>query len=156
MIEVLERIKSEKKQDVSLVKLEKGINFMKKTYCFYYKETDGMRRWDAKIKGAPLEMYIYKWRVPKPYPSRISVEIFNRAEFSQSIYSLNRKETNTNPKLCYKPITAEVVFLEDHTRTAKYDPVLGKGKREIGNPYIPHALLSDPPPTRLVLVVNWE
>jgi len=43
-----------------------------------------------------------------------------------------------------------------HTRTAKYDPVLSKGKREIGNPYIPYTLLSDPPPSRLVIVINWE
>ena len=115
-----------------------------------------MHRWDVKIEGVTLEIYIYKWRVPDPYPSRISVEIFNRDEFSQSIYSLDRKEVNANPQLCYKPITTEVAFLENRTRTAKYDPVLGKGKREIGNPYIPYTLLSDPPPTRLVIVINWE
>ncbi len=129
---------------------------MKKIFCTYYKDTSGMHRWDVKIEGVTLEIYIYKWRVPDPYPSRISVEIFNRAEFSQSIYPLDRKEVNANPQLCYKPITAEVDFLENHTRTAKYDPVLGKGKREIGNPYIPYTLLSDPLPTRLVIVINWE
>ena len=84
------------------------------------------------------------------------MEIFNRDEFSQSIYPLDRKEVNANPQLCYKPITTEVIFLEDHTRTAKYDPVLSEEKREIGNPYIPYTLLSDPPPSRLVIVINWE
>lgn len=128
---------------------------MKKIFCTYYKDTSGMHRWDAMVERAPLEIYIYKWRVPEPYPSRISVEIFNRAEYSQSIYPLDRKEVNANPQLCYNPITAEVAFLENHTRTAKYDPVLGKGKREIGNPYIPYTLLSDPPPTRLVIVIKW-
>ena len=129
---------------------------MKKIFCTYYKDTSGMHRWDAIVERAPLEIYIYKWRVPDPYPSRISVEIFNRTEYSQSIYFLDRKEANADPQLCYKPIIAEVVFLEDHTRTAKYDPVLSKGKREIGNPYIPYTLLSDPPPSRLVIVINWE
>jgi len=129
---------------------------MKKIFCTYYKDTSGMHRWDAMVDRAPLEIYIYKWRVPEPYPSSISVEIFNRAEYSQSIYPLDRKEVNANPQLCYNPITSEVAFLENHTRTAKYDPVLGKGKREIGNPYIPYALLSDPPPVRLVIVIKWE
>ena len=129
---------------------------MVKIFCDYYKDTSGMHRWDVKIKGAPLEIYIYKWRVPKPYPSRISVEIFERAEYPRPIYSLDRKEVYANPQLYLNPITAEVAFLENHTLTAKYNPVLGKGKREIGNPYIPYTVLSDPPPTRLVLVVNWE
>ncbi len=129
---------------------------MEKIFCEYYKDTSGMHRWDAMVERAPLEIYIYKWRVPDPYPSRISVEIFNRAEYSQSIYPLDRKDVNANPQLCYNPITAEVTFLEDHTRTAKYNPVLGKGKREIGNPYIPYTLLSDPPPKRLVIVIKWE
>ena len=83
---------------------------MKKIFCTYYKDTDGMHRWDTMVERVPLEIYIYKWRVPDSYPSRISVEIFNRAEFSQSIYSLDKKEANANPQLCRKPITAEVVI----------------------------------------------
>jgi hypothetical protein len=115
-----------------------------------------MHRWDAMVEKAPLEIYIYKWRVPKPYPSRISVDIFEWAEYSQSIYTLDQKEVIANPQLRNNPITAEVIYLKNHTLTAKYDPILVKGKREIGNPYIPYTLLSDPPPTRLVIVINWE
>jgi len=129
---------------------------MEMILCTYYKETSGMYRWDAMVKKAPLEIYILKWRVPDPYPSRISVEIFERAEYPQSIYPLNQKEVIANPQLCHNPITAEVTFLENHTLTAKYDPVLSKGVREIGNPFIPYALLPDPPPTQLVIVINWE
>ena len=129
---------------------------MEKIICTYYKDTDGMYRWDYMAEHTKLEIYIHKWRVPDPYPSRISVEIFNRDGYSQSIYRLDRREANANPQLCYNPITAEVAFLENRTLTAKYDPVLGKGKREIGNPYIPYTLLSDPPPIRLVIVINWE
>ena len=128
---------------------------MKKIYCSYYKDTNGMHRWDYMAEHTKLEIYIHKWRVPDPYPSRISVEIFNRDGYSQSIYHLDRRKANANPQLCYNPITAEVAFLENHTLTAKYDPVLGKGKREIGNPYIPYTLLSDPPPIRLVIVIKW-
>ncbi len=128
---------------------------MEKIICTYYKDTDGMYRWDYMAEHTKLEIYIHKWRVPDPYPSRISVEIFNRDGYSQSIYHLDRREAYANPQLCYNPITAEVAFLENHTLTAKYDPVLGKGKREIGNPYIPYTLLSDPPPIRLVIVIKW-
>lgn len=67
---------------------------MEKIICTYYKDTDGMYRWDYMAEHTKLEIYIHKWRVPDPYPLRISVEIFNRAEFSQSIYPLGRKEVN--------------------------------------------------------------
>ncbi len=129
---------------------------MEKIFCDYYKETSGMYRWDTMVEKAPLEIYILKWRVPDPYPSRISVEIFERAECPQAIYPIYQREVIANPQLCHNPIIAEVIFLEHHTLTAKYDPVLEKGVREIGNPFIPYALLPDPPPTRLVIVINWE
>lgn len=129
---------------------------MDKKFCEYDKETETMYRWKTMVGNAPLQIYLPKWRVPDPYPSHISVEIFERAEYPQSIYPIEQKEAIANPQLLHNPITAEVTYLEDHTLTAKYDPVLDKGKREIGNPYIPYTLLSDPPPTRLVIVVNWE
>jgi len=126
--------------------------------CTFKKETDNKYRWDYMEGNAPLEIYIPKWRVPAPCPQRIFVQIFEPEDSHCPIMTLhNKKEVDTNQRLRFVPITAEVIYKEDMTLTARYDPVLeGNGAREIGSPYIPKTLLDDPPQTRLVIVVNWE
>ncbi len=142
---------------------------MEKT-CTYSKETFGMYRWDATVGKTLLEIYINKWRVPTPCPSEIFVEIsnqvedpyairpigFKRVEDPYAIRPISQKEASANPQLCHNSITAEITYLEDHTLTVKYAPVLSKDTREIGDLYIPYTLLPDPPPKQLVIVIKWE
>ena len=131
---------------------------MEKIFCDYDKYTDNKYRWKAMVDNAPLEIYIPKWRAPDPCPLGISVEIFEPADDRcPIIVPHGKKEVEANQRLRFVPITAEVIYKEDMTLTARYDPVLeGNDAREIGSPYIPKTLLDDPPQTRLVIVVNWE
>jgi hypothetical protein len=39
------------------------------------KETPNKLRWDVLVEGAPFELYIPKWRVPRPWPRRIVVRL---------------------------------------------------------------------------------
>jgi len=129
---------------------------MKKTFCEYDKDTDNKYRWKAMVGNAPLLMYIPKWRVPDPRPQWISVEIFEPADDLCPIVLLHgKKEVEANQRLRFVPITAEVIYKEDMTLTARYDPVLeGNDAREIGSPYIPFALC-DSRPKRLAIVIKW-
>ena len=131
---------------------------MEKIFCDYDKYTDNKYRWKAMVGNAPLEIYIPKWRVPAPCPLGISVEIFETDDdHCPIVVPHGKKEVEANQRLRFVPITAEVIYMEDKTRTARYDPVLeGNDAREIGSPYIPKTLLYDSPQTRLVIVINWE
>ena len=129
---------------------------MEKKLCTYSKSTEGMHRWDAMIGHAPLEIYIPRWRVPDPYPSHISVEIFEWAEYLQSINYLYQEELLANPELSHNSIVTRVTFNKDCSLTAKYKTDLNNDVREIGDPFIPKTLLSTLPPKRLVIVINWE
>jgi len=129
---------------------------MEKIFCDYDKYTDNKYRWKATVGNAPLEIYIPKWRVPDPRPLGISVEIFKPDDYHCPIVVPHgKKEVEANQRLRFVPITAEVTYMEDKTRTARYDPVLeGNDAREIGSPYIPF-VLCDSRPKRLVIVIKW-
>ena len=129
---------------------------MEKIFCTYSKDTVRTYRWDIMIGHAPLEITIFKWRVPDPRPSHISVEIFEWVKYTQSIDYLYQEELLENPELCSNSIVARASFNEDCSLTAKYKTDLNKDVREIGDLFIPKTLLSTLPPKRLVIVINWE
>ena len=129
---------------------------MEKKLCTYSKSTEGMHRWDTMIVHAPLEIYIPRWRVPDPRPLYISVEIFEWAEYNQSINYLYQEEIYANPELCNNSIVARVTFNEDRSLTFKYKTDLNDDVRETGDLFIPKTLLGTLPPKRLVIVINWE
>lgn len=130
---------------------------MEKIFCDYDKYTDNKYRWKVMVGNAPLEIYIPKWRVPVPHPLGISVEIFKPADdHCPIIVPHGKKEVEANQRLRFVPITTEVIYKEDMTLTARYDPVLeGNDAREIGSPYIPFALCASRP-KQLIIVINWE
>ena len=39
------------------------------------KETDNKVRWTADVDGVTFSLYVPKWRVPEPWPSRIRVTV---------------------------------------------------------------------------------
>jgi len=130
---------------------------MEKIFCTYSKQTDCTYRWDTKIENATLEVTIFKWRVPNPRPSQISVEIFEWDKYTQSIDYLNQEECRANPKLRSNFIVERVSFNEDcHRLTTKYKTDLNNDIREIGDLFIPKTLLGTLPPKRLVIVINWK
>ena len=129
---------------------------MYKIFCEYDKYTDNKYRWKAMVGNAPLQIYIPKWRVPDSCPPGIFVEIFELADDRCPIVvHHSKKEVEASQRLRLVPITAEVIYKEDKTLTARYDPILeGNDAREIGSPYIPFALCASRP-KRLVIVIKW-
>jgi hypothetical protein len=130
---------------------------MEKIFCDYYKDTANWYRWDAKIDDTLLEIYLPKWRVPDPYPLRISMEIYEPSEYRRPIVPLDQEEALANPRLRRAPIVAEVTFTnKDRSPKVEYGPVLNDNVREIGDLFIPKTLLAGLTPKRLVIVIDWE
>src|SRR6266566_5195011 len=113
------------------------------------KETDRKLRWSATVDdGTEFELYIPKEQVPDPWPRRIYVEIWG-------------PEDNPLPRPADRisndaPIVEHVRFDRNHTRTARYTPLGDNKTWQLGQPYIPFVLLSDPPPRDLILRVRWD
>ena len=129
---------------------------MDKIFCEHDKETENMHRWRKIIDNEPLQIYINKWRVPNPYPSRISVEIIKLDERNRFVNYLYPEELYVNPELFRNPIITRITYNEKRSVTFKYKTDLNKDVRETGDIFIPQKLLSLSPPKRLIIVINWE
>lgn len=104
------------------------------------KETERKLRWGEEIGDTIFSLYIPKWRVPKPWPERIYVDIkpVGRPKSIRQHYT--RKEIERNKELKKKPIISLVRSFEEHTKTLRYQPLGDKSEWEIGEPYIPYEL----------------
>src|SRR5437867_1119927 len=106
----------------------------------FAKETDEKFRWDASVDGTNFELYIPKWRVPNPRPSRILVGIEETGIDNDLSMTRSNLEYWSDPKLRRESIIAMVSRDEEKTKTMKYRPDGAKGDWQIGPPYIPFAL----------------
>jgi len=120
----------------------------------YEKETENKLRWDAKVDNTIFELYIPKWRVPKPWPSKIHVDIVPITAEQNNSDRITSKKIMENPTLVTKHIVADVVFEEEHTKTIRYCPEGEQKDWEIGKPYIPFALTHNRA-ERLRINVEW-
>jgi hypothetical protein len=112
------------------------------------KQTDNKLRWDAKINDVLFELYIPKWRVPTPWPNGIRVMINEKRD----MYKFPMVGDDLQ-----KPIQIHLVLIEECTRTARYRPDLENAKEwETGEPYIPFELLTNPPPKKIFMEVEWD
>lgn len=116
------------------------------------KETVGKLRWSAIIDGVTFNMYIPKERVPQPWPARIEVVLSEKPSGRQPTQEHSRAETNE----LERPIIATVEKDSEHTKTVKYRPIGPDDEWEIGEPYVPFALLPEPVPERLRVEVRWD
>lgn len=112
------------------------------------KETDRKLRWATDIDGTPFELYIPKEQVPDPWPGRIYVEIWSVDEIPQP-----STVARTAPD---DPIVERVRWYRNHTRTARYRPLGDSSSWQLGEPYIPYAILNDPPQRDLLIRVRWD
>ena len=115
------------------------------------KETENKLRWSIYVEddNTDFELYIPKWRVPEPWPGRISVSIDrynkNSIEYSQSETPGNLEE----------PIAIVLEPVSECTHTCRYAPIGNKKEWQTGEPYIPFSLI--PPNTKLILLrVTWD
>src|SRR5262249_17813507 len=102
-----------------------------------------------------FELYIPKWRVPTPCPSRISVGIFPRRTESADASNLTPVAAQGDASLRNEPIVATVVWYSEHTKTIRYRPTGDHDTWEIGEPYIPDSLTAGGSP-RLRMIVLWD
>lgn len=119
------------------------------------KETDNKLRWDADVEGTNFALYIPKWRVPSPWPSRIWVNIFPRRVEGDDPANLSSADIEGDPSLKHEPIIATVSRFDEKTQTVRFRPVGDPKSWEIGEPYVPRALIRNGE-ERLRVVVMWD
>jgi hypothetical protein len=119
------------------------------------KETDNKLRWQAWENGVLFKLYIPKWRVPEPWPVRIVVRIDDDPNSFVAVPPSRGPESEQTRNLD-EPVVTLVAKHTEHTETVRYSPVGDPAKWELGEPYIPFAMLSVPVPKRLRLDVHWD
>jgi hypothetical protein len=132
------------------------IKKMIKRTLYFRNETANKLRWDAleRENGAPFEFYIFKRRVPQPWPKCISVSINsftgNQLDFIQS---------SSDPEHLNKPTKVMVKYNESHTETFRYAQIGDEKGWQIGMPYVPKSILINEfssIPEFLEIQVYWD
>jgi hypothetical protein len=116
-----------------------------------FGETDNKVRWVARTDDATFDLYIPKWRVPKPWPERIAVTISLAIDQN----SIGYVGLNGNGKDENLPITSIVDRVSDHTKTVRFRPRGETADWEIGEPYIPYVLLPQREALSVIIEVRW-
>lgn len=117
------------------------------------KETENKLRWDCYVDGTLFALYIPKWRVPKPWPKTIAVQIVQRRAECSDEANLTGEHLEADPTLSLEPIVATVRKVSVHTKTVRYDPIASVW--EIGSPYVPDSMTFDSAEL-LRVIVNWD
>ena len=117
------------------------------------KETEKKLRWGKEIGDTIFSLYIPKWRVPKPWPGKIYVDI-ESVESPKIRQYYTRAEIERKKELIKKPISSTIHSFEEHTKTLRYQPFGDKNDWEIGEPYIPYEL-THASAEYLKLTINW-
>jgi hypothetical protein len=119
-----------------------------------WKTTQDKLRWDGKFSGIQWEIYIPKWRVPKPWPGLIRVKIGLPDEFGLLPTfepSAEFSDSDSVTVICRRN-------WDFHSpNDAQFEP-LGNDEQswQIGTSYIPFDLLPDPLCERVVVQVSWD
>lgn len=122
----------------------------------YTKKTENKYRWDSIEFDTVFSLYIPKWRVPEPKPSSIYVNLFNFKSYNKSIVNYSKNDIEIHPELRNRSIVSVIKWTSEHTKTARFDPIIGLNDAEIGSPYIPFDLLPDRIAKELVIEINWK
>lgn len=116
------------------------------------KETDNKLRWWADVEGVCFQLYIPKWRVPTPWPVRLEVVVDPQAASPET----DRRLTSPCSRELEGPIIATLEKVREHTETVRYRPIGDQDSWELGEPYVPYAVLPAPSPERVRLEVRWD
>lgn len=119
------------------------------------KETENKLRWDADVEGTRFSLYVPKWRVPEPWPSRIWVGIVPRRSEGDDLPNVSLVDIQSDSTLRHEAIVATVQKSSVHTQTIRYRPTGDPNAWEIGEPYVPFPLTGNGS-ERLRLIVLWD
>ncbi len=129
--------------------------FIEMTLFQSAKETDNKLRWDVDVEGTNFALYIPKWRVPQPWPSKICVQVFPRRYNGDDNFNLSPKDIETDSSLSNEPIIATITKMSEHSKTIKYQPIGEQKYWEIGEPYIPTQLTYNEL-DKLRIIIFWD
>ena len=113
------------------------------------KETENKLRWWADVEGVAFKLYIPKRRVPKPWPLRVHVTVSEHPADRDKAIAAGAGNLE-------EPIVCVVRKVAEHTETVRYCPLGDPRAWDLGEPYIPLALLPANPPRLLHLEVRWD
>ena len=121
----------------------------------YDNETDNKYRWKTDVDGVRFSMYIPKWRVPKPIPRSININIYSEEEIEYHRNTYSKEDYENDEGLKLQKIIAKVERKSDHIERVRFDPVGVPKTWEIGSPYIPIELLPFREINSLIITVEW-
>lgn len=127
--------------------------------CHDAKETDNKLRWDVFVReaGTTFSIYIPKWRVPTPWPSRIFVSVTSRRVGEYDAPNLSIKSVREAPVRALEPIVVSATRYSNHTKTIRFNPDGDNSRWETGSLYIPISLLEDGSDSeRVRLIILWD
>src|SRR5882724_2440073 len=118
----------------------------------FKKSENQVHWWVTSADGDKLDIWVKQWRIPQPWPRRILVHVCDASadmkyetadaddpcSLERGITALVRKSTKRPP-----------------VNSIRFEPV-GDSKKEIGSPYIPHALLPNPSAEILKVQIWWD
>ena len=114
------------------------------------KETDNKLRWQADVEGVKFQLYVPKWRVPRPWPMRVLVRV---GDVQAGGGPLPKPTTSG---VLERPIVAIVEKVAEHTRTVRFAPRGDPKDWELGEPYIPYDWLPSPTIEAIRIEVEWD
>jgi len=117
------------------------------------KETDRFNRYSGFVDGVKFEIYIEKWRTPSPVPGSIFVEIGIPDDFEDKT-KYKREDTSEKPSNLNKPIYEELGYIEEMTKTIRYDPTAVRNEWQVGSVYIPKDLV--PNHEIISIFIEWH
>ena len=117
------------------------------------KETDNKLRWAADVEGVKFQLYIPKWRVPRPWPNRILVRII---DVPAGVETQHPPATSASSASVERPIFQIVEKVREHTQTVRFAPLGDFNEWQIGEPYIPYSLLPSPSAQAVQIEVEWD
>ena len=117
------------------------------------KETDNKLRWQADVDGVKFKLYIFKWRVPRPWPTSILVRV---SDVPAGGEPQHQPATSASSDSLERPVCAIIEKVREHTQTVRFAPQGDPTGWEIGEPYIPYSLLSSSSVQTLRIEVAWD
>lgn len=118
-------------------------------------------RWDFSYEQIPFELYVAQWRVPKPYPETIKMNV--DTPFTRAVL-ITEEDVIKRPELAREPLHAELQHADTLTKTKRFNPAIYgyKGgpdynKSGCGHINFPIGLLKKiGDPLTLAVSVDWE
>jgi len=128
---------------------------MEKVIADWKKSTAHKEIWSVNLGGVDFNLYIPKWRIPKPIPEKILIKIYFSSEEVRDEKFISMTDIQLHPELIRNKIYSHVHKVSEKTKTIRFEPNGNSNDWEIGSPYIPYSILKDHDFDELIIVIEW-